>query len=541
MAIFPFSKKPAVSGPDTSDEKKISPPSPQEAETAGYTSEEGALEATDDLHRGMKPRQLNMMAIAGAIGTGLIIGTGTALKFGPGSLFIGYLMMGITVYIVMVALGEMGAWLPHKKSFSGYATRFVDPAMGFATGWNYFFKYVIVLPNNLTATGIILQKWRPDINVSVWIVTFGVAIILLNLIHVSFFGEAEFWMSLVKALVILMLILMCFIVALGGGPTHVRTGFYFWQNPGAFGPYNVTAAGQQVLIEGSTGRFLGVWACIVQATFAYLGTELVGVAFGETPNPRKNVPRAVNQTLLRIVFFYIAGVLVLGMAVAYNDPELIKATKSKVSGVASPFVVAAKNAKINHLDDAVNGLLMVFTVSAANSDIYLASRTCWALAKDGQAPALFHRTNRRGVPIPAVALSSIFIALGFMNATNDSATVFGYFVSLVTVFGALNWVAVLVSYLAMIRGMKAQGIPRSVMPYRNILLPWAAYPALGLTMLVIFFSGYNAFIPKFQIDKFMTSYIGIVVYLANICWWKIYKKTQRVRPEEMDLVTDRRD
>lgn len=152
------------------------------------------------------------------------------------------------------------------------------------------------------------------------------------MIHVSFFGEAEFWMSLIKAIVILMLILLCFIISLGGGPNHVRTGFHFWEDPGAFGPYNVTVSNQIFVIEGSTGRFLGVWACLVQATFAYLGTELVGVAFGETPNPRKNVPRAVNQTLLRIVFFYIAGVLVLGMAVAYNDPDLIAATKAKTSG-----------------------------------------------------------------------------------------------------------------------------------------------------------------------------------------------------------------
>lgn len=148
----------------------------------------------------------------------------------------------------------------------------------------------------------------------------------------SFFGEAEFWMSLVKALVILMLILLCFIISLGGSPSGVRTGFYFWQNPGAFGQYTVTLGGQTNVVPGSTGRFLGVWACMVQATFAYLGTELVGVAFGETPNPRKSVPRAVNQTLLRIVFFYIAGVLVLGMAVPYNHEKLIEATKKGTSG-----------------------------------------------------------------------------------------------------------------------------------------------------------------------------------------------------------------
>lgn len=158
------------------------------------------------------------------------------------------------------------------------------------------------------------------------------------MIHVSFFGEAEFWMSLVKALVIVMLILLCFIIALGGGPNHVRTGFWFWNDPGAFAQYSTTVGGETTVIPGATGRFVGVWACLVQATFAYLGTELVGVAFGETPNPRKNVPRAVNQTLLRIVFFYVAGVLVLGMAVPYNSPELIEATSKGTSGCKFPFL-----------------------------------------------------------------------------------------------------------------------------------------------------------------------------------------------------------
>jgi amino acid transporter len=208
--------------------------------------------------------------------------------------------------------------------------------------------------------------------------------------------------------------------------------------------------------------------------------------------------------------------------------------------VASPFTVAAQIAGVSHLDDAVNGLLLIFTISAANSDIYLASRTVWALGKDGQAPSIMQRTNKNGVPIPAVALSSIFIALGFMNATKSSSTVFGYFVSLVTVFGALNWVAVLVSYIAMIRAMKVQGVDRSVMPYRNILLPWGAYLALVITAIVIIFSGYAAFIPYFQVDKFLTAYIGIPVYVINVLWWKFVKKTKRVRPEEADLVTGRR-
>lgn len=387
-----------------------------------------------------------------------------------------------------------------------------------------------MLPNNLTVTGIIISYWRPDLNVSIWIVVFGVCIIALNLIHVSFFGEAEFWMSLLKAVVICMLILICFIIALGGGPDHHRRGFVYWQNPGAFNEY---------LEDGALGRFLGVWASIVQATFAYLGTELVGVAFGETPDPRKNVPRAVNQTLMRICFFYIAGVITLGMAVPYNDARLLSAS-SKASGAASPFVIAAKNAGIEKLDSAINAFLLVFTISAANSDIYLASRTIWALAKDHQAPAIFGRANDRGVPIAAVAISSLFIVLGFMNVTTSAAKVFGYFVSLVTVFGALNWISILVSYHCMLQGMKAQGIPRSVMPYRNILLPWGAYVAFAITCLVIIFNGFAAFMP-FQVDKFVTSYIGIPIYVLNVLWWKIFKKTKRIQPSEMDLATGRRD
>jgi len=147
-------------------------------------------------------------------------------------------------------------------------------------------------------------------------------------------------MSLVKALVILMLILMCFVISLGGSPSGHRSGFWYWVDPGAFAQYSNKPSGAEfaTVIEGRTGRFLGVWACLVQATFAYLGTELVGVAFGETPDPKKNVPRAVRQTLGRIVFFYIAGVLSLGMAVPYNSKALAKASSQRTSGCESDIV-----------------------------------------------------------------------------------------------------------------------------------------------------------------------------------------------------------
>lgn len=287
-------------------------------------------------------------------------------------------------------------------------------------------------------------------------------------------------MSLLKLLVLITLIIVCFVISLGGQPSGERIGFKYWSDPGAFGSY---------LAEGSTGRFLGFWACMVQACFAYTGTEVVGIAFGEAPNPRKTIRKAIRQTLWRIVFFYIIGALVLGMAVPYTNDRLIGGTQEKTGAGASPFVVAAKIANIPVLPDFANGGLLIFVVSAANADIYIGSRTLFGLAHDGQAPGIFKRTTSKGVPLAGVGLVAVFTSLAYMNVAKSSAEVFGYLVSLVTVFGTLNWVSVLVSYLHFVHGMKSQGLPRSLMPYRGFLQPYGSYVALAIVVLVIFFNG----------------------------------------------------
>lgn len=484
------------------------------------------------LRREFKERHISMIAVAGAIGTGLIIGSGTAMvRGGPASLLLAYTIIGAVVFFLMTALGEMACMLPMEKApFSGYSTRFVDPALGYAAGWNYFFKYAIVLPNNLTAAGIIVQYWRPDLNVGIFVASISVAIILLNLCHVSFFGEAEFWMSVVKLLILTTLVLTCFIISMGGQPSGDRIGFRYWSDPGAFATY---------LLPGNTGRFLGFWACMVQACFAYVGTELVGVAFGEAPNPRKTVRKATRQTLWRISFFYIIGVLVLGMALPYNNELLIGATKLKTSANASPFVAAIKLANIDYFPDVVNGCLLVFVISAANSDIYIGSRQLFSLAQDGQAPAIFQYTSKHGVPIWGVAAVSIFCALGFLNVTSSASTVFGYLVNLVTVFGTLNWISMLVCYVQFTRGMKAQGLSRDILPYRGTFQPYGAYFSLFMTILVTIFNGYSSFIPKFTAKTFITTYLGIVIYLFNIFSYKIFTGSKAVKLEEMDLYSGR--
>lgn len=294
-------------------------------------------------------------------------------------------------------------------------------------------------------------------------------------------------MSAAKLLVMVTMILTCFVISMGGQPSGKPIGFTYWDDPGAFGTY---------LLPGAPGRLLAFWSAMVQSTFAYTGTEVVGIAFGEAPDPKRTIKKAVRQTLWRITFFYIIGALALGMSVPYTDARLIGGTEEQTGAGASPFVIAVRLAGIPHYPDVINACLLLFVLSAANSDIYIGSRTLFGLAHDGQAPAVFRRTSRQGVPLAGVAFMSLFIALAYMNASNSSAEVFGYLVSLVTVFGALNWINVLVAYVWFMQGMRAQGIPRSSMPYQAMLQPYGAYVALFMTILLVFFNGMSR-IPRY--------------------------------------------
>ncbi|KAH6654795.1 amino acid permease/ SLC12A domain-containing protein [Truncatella angustata] len=495
------------------------------------------LETSTDtaLHRGLKARHITMIAIGGAIGTGLIIGTGKALaQAGPGSIFVSYSIVGMIVFLVMAALGEMAAWLPMSAGFTGYASRFCDPSLGFALGYSYWFKYIIVTPNQLTAFALVMQYWLPRdrVNPGVWIAIVLVIIIVINYFGIKFFGEFEFWLSSFKVIVICGVIILTLVIALGGGPNHQRTGFRYWQDPGAFAPYIDTN-------NIAAGKFYGFWSTMVIATFAFLGTELVGVTVGEAQNPRKTIPRAIRLTFYRILVFYILSVLLLGMVVPYNSKELAFANKASTGAAASPFVLAVKLSGIKVLDHILNACILVFVFSACNSDLYIASRTLYGLASDGDAPRIFRRTNKDGVPIYALGASSLFCLLAFMNVSDDSKTVFGYFVNLTTIFGLNTWISILVTHIWFRRARKAQNIPNSAMPYNAPLGIYGSYAALVMCVIIALTKNFDVFTGDFKSKyaTFITGYLGIPIYLILIFGHKIVTKSKGIRPHECDFYT----
>lgn len=474
-----------------------------------------------------------MIAIGGAIGTGLVIGTGGALaKAGPGSLFIGYTLMGMTCYMVMIALGEMSTYMPHKRGFAGHATRFVSPSFGFVTGYNYLAKYLMISPNQLVAAGLVIQYWRPDLSPAIFISIFIVAVVVVNFLGVAVFGEVEFWLSLIKIITLTGLILAGLIIDLGGSPSGQRIGFAYWQDNRAFLEYKST---------GATGRFLGFWSVLVVALFSYMGTELTAVVVGEAKNPRKTVPAAIRKTFYRIVFFYIVGVLIIGMVVPSNSPALKAANNQKTSAAASPFVVAIIEAKIRILPSIINAAILIFTLSAANSDQYVASRTLYGLAMDGHAPAIFKRCNKRGVPYVALLSTACFMALAYLSVSESSAQVFTYFVQVVTIFGGLTWCCILTSHLRFMAAMKAQGRSRDELPYKAPFQPYGSYIALFFTLLVVFTKGFDTFMPTFQYKTFITNYIGLPAFVAFFVGHKLWTHDRIIPLEQIDLISGARE
>ncbi|GAA6021318.1 hypothetical protein JCM10207_002695 [Rhodosporidiobolus poonsookiae] len=482
------------------------------------------------VHRHLKARHLQMIALGGCIGTGLFVGAGGALAGGgPLGLWLGYSVMGIAVGCMMIALGEMTTLYPVSGAFVHYSARFVDPALGFALGWNYWYSYAITLPTEITAAAGVISFWRDDINIAVWISVFYVVIIAFNFLGVRAYGEAEFWFSILKILTILGLII-CGIVITAGGAGNDPIGFQFWRNPGAFQQLNG--------IPGSLGRFLAFWSTLVQGAFSYLGTEIVALTAGEAENPRRNMPKAIRRVFFRILFFYVVGTFVIGLIVSPDEPSLTEG-----SGVlASPWVIAIQNAGISGLPSVVNAAVLLSAFSAGNSDLYASSRTLYGLACDGKAPAIFRRCTKNGLPIWCLVLTASIGLLAYMNVGTGSSTAFDYLSNLSSITGLITWDCILLSYLRFYHGLKKQGRTRDDHPYRAPFQPWASYIAFTLIFLVIWTNGFTVFLAgSWDTADFIVDYITLVIFAILFVFWKFFKRTKFVRLDQIDYETGKRE
>ncbi|KAJ5721535.1 Arginine permease CAN1 [Penicillium malachiteum] len=480
------------------------------------------------LKRKLKSRHLQMIAIGGTIGTGLFISSGEALAHaGPVGALIAYIFIGSIVFSVMTSLGEIATYLPIPGAFTSYATRLIDPSLGFAMGWIYWFSWAITYALELTATGLIIQYWDSTINISIFIAIFWVVISLLNLLPVNFYGELEFWLSTIKVLTVLGFIIFGICIDAGAGDQGYL-GFHNWVHPGPFVDYLVT--------PGPTAKFVGFWAVLIQAGFSCQGTELVGLAAGESENPRQTVPKAIKATFLRILLFYIFSVFFIGLLVPSDNKDLLSGSSN---ASASPFVIAAKLAGIKVLPGLINAVLLTVVLSAANSNVYSGSRMLIGLANDGYAPSFFAKTSRSGVPYFGVVLTAAFGLLGFMNLSTSGTTVFNWLLNISTVAGFILWASLNACHISFMRALKARRISRDFLPYKAPFQPFLAYYGLFFNILILFTQGFTAWIPSFSVESFFVAYVSLILFAVLWIGHKIVFRDSLVSPLQADLDTGR--
>lgn len=314
--------------------------------------------------------------------------------------------------------------------------------------------------------------------------------VCLNIFAIQIYGEAEFVFASVKIITIVGLLIMAFIVDLGGGPNHDRLGFRFWKHPGAMKEYDST---------GNTGRFLGLFSVLVNAAFSYGGVELVAVAAGEAENPRKNIPKAVRRVFWRILFFYVLGSLAIGVLVASNDPHLLSAQKDGAPGAAqSPWVIGIQNAGIPVLPSIINAVILTSASSSANAFLYTGSRYLFALAQNRQAPKFLLSCSKAGVPYWCVFFTAIIAGLTYLSVdtTGGASTAFNWFQNLTTIASLFTWCSICVAYMQFYKALKAQGVDRNTLVFRSRFQPYTAWFAFTYFAIIIVFNGFNVFVGK---------------------------------------------
>ncbi|KAJ5229704.1 hypothetical protein N7489_010412 [Penicillium chrysogenum] len=485
----------------------------------------GDFKEISTLRQGLHQRHIQMIALAGTIGTGLFLSSGRAIsRSGPLGAFLGYLVMGCVAGTVTLAMGEMGTLIPLNGGIVRYAEYFVDPALAFANGYNVVYSYLVSIPAEIVAAAVLVQFWS-DLNSAIWITVFGLLMLCTALVFVRVYGELEFAFSMMKILLIIGVNIMALVITCGGGPDHKTIGFEYWRNPGPFVQY--------LGVGGALGRFLGVWTSLNSALYAYSGIETITVAAGETKSPRQAIPQATKRIFFRILIFYVISIFMIGLVVPSNEPKL-----SNSSGTASqsPFVIAATLAGIKVVPSIINAVIVTSAWSSGNSNMLGGSRVLFGLAMNGQAPKFFTRLNRFSVPWIAISLYGLFMCLGYMSLSSTANTVFDWLQDLVSITTLTNWLTILVTYLRFYYGCKKQGISRKSLPWATPLQPYISWASLFMLTILLITGGYSTFIKgHWDNEGFVSSYINIPLFLILYFSYKFVRKTKIVPLEDIPI------
>ena len=414
---------------------------------------------TTELQRGLKNRHIQLIAMGGAIGTGLFLGSAHVIQSAGPSIILGYAIGGFIAFLIMRQLGEMIVHEPVAGSFSHFAYKYWGKFPGFLTGWNYWILYILVAMTELTAVAKYINYWWPHIPAWASVLFFFIIITLVNLGNVKFYGESEFWLSIIKVAAVVSMIIFGIFLLFTADANSTASFSNLWTHGGFF-----------------PNGFEGLFFMLAFLMFAFGGIELIGMAAAEADNPKKTIPKAINQVVFRILIFYVGSLTILLSLVPWNQLELGGLDKS-------PFVMIFSQLGINWAAHLLNFIILTAALSVYNSGMYANSRMLYSLAKQGNAPKVFAKVNKQGVPIPAVLLSAALIF---------GCVLLNYFVPekalsnlIYIVVGALvlNWAMITLTHLQFRRAKRVLNFKTS---YTALWSPISNYIVLIFIALILF-------------------------------------------------------
>ncbi|MFC6177436.1 amino acid permease [Companilactobacillus huachuanensis] len=470
----------------------------------------------NDVNRSLKTRHLSMIALGGSIGTGLFVASGSSISTaGPGGALIAYVAIGIMVYFLMTSLGEMATFMPVSGSFATYATKFIDPAFGFALGWNYWFNWAITLAVDLSTISLVVKYWFP--NLSSWKVslTFMIVLLVINFISVGSFGETEYWLSSIKVTAVIIFLICGVLTIMGilGGHGSVGLSNYTYKKA----PF--------------VGGIPAILSVFVVAGFSFQGTELIGITAGESATPEKSIPKAIKQVFWRILLFYILSIAVIGALIPYTSPNLLGSGAGDIA--ISPFTIVFKKVGIPLAAGIMNAVILTSVISAANSGLYAASRMLWSMSKNDMAPKAFQKTNGRGVPVFSLLLTALVggIAL-FTSLYGDSF--YELLVAASGLTGFIAWLGIAFSHYRFRKAYVYKGYDLDDLKYKAKWFPFGPLLAIVLGIIIILGQDVRSMV-DFNIGRLLISYSGLIILF--VCWiyYKVRYKTKFIKLEDIDV------
>ncbi|SDD96233.1 amino acid permease [Sporomusa acidovorans] len=435
------------------------------------------------IQRGLKNRHIQMIALGGAIGTGLFYGSASVVKMAGPAITLSYLIGGIVIFFIMRALGEMAVAHPVSGSFSQYAYQYWGDLPGFIAGWNYWFNYVVVGMAELSVIGTYINYWLPDIPTWVSALVCLIVVTLINVINVKAYGEFEFWFAIIKVLAIIGMILfgiamIVFGVGNGGQPVGISN---LWTHGGFF-PVGLH----------------GVVLSLVLVMFSFGGVELVGITAGEAEEPNKSIPQAINQVVWRILLFYVGAMTVILSIFPWDE----------IGTAGSPFVQIFSYVGIPAAANLLNFVVLTAALSAYNSALYSNGRMLYGLAKQGNAPKFLGKLNGAGAPVNAVLVSTVITLLTVLISYLDPEKVFLYFMALATISIVINWATILIVQL---KFRQYQERVKEPVLFKMPLYPLASYLSLAFLVLVVIIM---AFMPDMRYSLYVAPVWLLILYIG---------------------------